>query len=117
MDKHCFINFAFIFCPYKLCILRDHKKEIRKRSIGIAIFEFILECEKKYEKMCFHSCIYLTPYGTSFYLRMCLFPKNSFMFIFSKTDAHVCFVMVPLNMTYLHCLQHSLFEHLFNLYY
>jgi len=27
------------------------------------------------------------------------------------------FVMVPLNMTYLHCLQHSLFEHLFNVYY
>ena len=27
------------------------------------------------------------------------------------------FVMVPLNMTYLHRLQHSLFEHLFNLYY
>jgi len=26
------------------------------------------------------------------------------------------FVMVPLNMTYLHCLQQSLFEHLFNLY-
>ena len=26
------------------------------------------------------------------------------------------FVMVPLNMTYLHCLQHSLFEHFFNLY-
>ena len=25
--------------------------------------------------------------------------------------------MVPLNMTYLYCLQHSLFEHLFNLYY
>jgi len=25
--------------------------------------------------------------------------------------------MVPLNLTYLHCLQHSLFEHLFNLYY
>jgi len=24
--------------------------------------------------------------------------------------------MVPLNLTYLHCLQHSLFEHLFNLY-
>jgi len=29
---------------------------------------------------------------------------------------HCHFVMVPLNMTYLHCLQHSLFEHLFNLY-
>jgi len=27
------------------------------------------------------------------------------------------FVMVPLNMTCLHCLQHSLFEHLFNFYY
>jgi len=27
------------------------------------------------------------------------------------------FVMVPLNLTYLHCLQHSFFEHLFNLYY
>ena len=27
------------------------------------------------------------------------------------------FVMVPLNLTYLHCLQHSAFEHLFNLYY
>ena len=27
------------------------------------------------------------------------------------------FVMVPLNFTYLHCLQHPLFEHLFNLYY
>ena len=26
------------------------------------------------------------------------------------------FVMVPLNITNLHCLQHSLFEHLFNLY-
>ena len=25
--------------------------------------------------------------------------------------------MVPLNLTYLHYLQHSLFEHLFNLYY
>ena len=25
--------------------------------------------------------------------------------------------MVPLNLTYLHCLQHSLFEHLFNLYF
>jgi len=25
--------------------------------------------------------------------------------------------MVPLNLTYLHCLQHSLFEHIFNLYY
>ena len=24
--------------------------------------------------------------------------------------------MVPLNMTHLHCLQHSFFEHLFNLY-
>jgi len=27
------------------------------------------------------------------------------------------FVMVPLNMTCLHCMQHSLFVHLFNLYY
>jgi len=27
------------------------------------------------------------------------------------------FVMVLLNLTYLHCLQHSLFEHLFNLYF
>ena len=27
------------------------------------------------------------------------------------------FVIVPLNMTYLHCLQHSLFEHPFNFYY
>jgi len=26
------------------------------------------------------------------------------------------FVMVQLKMTYLHCLQHSLFKHLFNLY-
>jgi len=26
------------------------------------------------------------------------------------------FVMVPLNLIYLHCFQHSLFEHLFNLY-
>jgi len=26
------------------------------------------------------------------------------------------FVMVPLKLTYLHCLQHSSFEHLFNLY-
>ena len=26
------------------------------------------------------------------------------------------FVMVPLNLTYLHCLQHSFFDHLFNLY-
>jgi len=27
------------------------------------------------------------------------------------------FFMVPLNLTYLHCLQHSFFEHLFNLCY
>jgi len=27
------------------------------------------------------------------------------------------FVMVPLNLTNLHCLQHSFFEHFFNLYY
>ena len=26
------------------------------------------------------------------------------------------FVVVPLNLTYIHCLQHSFFEHLFNLY-
>ena len=38
----------------------------------------------------------------------CVFPYVSFC------TGH--FVMVPLNMTYLHCLQHSLFEPLFNLY-
>jgi len=27
------------------------------------------------------------------------------------------FVIVTLNLAYLHCLQHSLFKHLFNLYY
>jgi len=27
------------------------------------------------------------------------------------------FVMVPLNLTYLHCLQHSLFQRIFNLYF
>jgi len=30
--------------------------------------------------------------------------------------SHVFLVNVPFNVTYLHCLQHSLFEHLFNLY-
>ena len=25
--KHCFVNFAFISCPLKLCILRDHEKK------------------------------------------------------------------------------------------
>ena len=39
--------------------------------------------------------------------RFCVVPCVSFC------TGH--FVMVPLNMTY--CLQHSLFEHLFNLYY
>jgi len=38
----------------------------------------------------------------------CVFPCVSFC------TGH--FVMVPLNMTYLHCLQYALFEHLFNLY-
>ena len=41
------------------------------------------------------------------------------VFVPSITSVNFCtghFVMVPLNMTYLHCLQHSLFEHLFNLY-
>jgi len=28
MQKHCLINFAFIFCPVQLCILRDHEKEL-----------------------------------------------------------------------------------------
>ena len=41
--------------------------------------------------------------------RFCVVPCVSFC------TGH--FVMVPLNITYLHCLQHSLFEHLFNLYY
>ena len=27
------------------------------------------------------------------------------------------FIMVPLNLTYLHCLQHYFFDHLFNLYF
>ena len=27
------------------------------------------------------------------------------------------FAILPLNLTYLHCMQHSFFEHLFNLYY
>ena len=39
---------------------------------------------------------------------------QTFRIIFCCEMGH--FVMVPLNMTYLHCLQHSLFEHLFNLY-
>ena len=36
------------------------------------------------------------------------------MSIYCLSSGH--FVMVPLNMTYLHCLQHSFIEHLFNLY-
>ena len=35
--------------------------------------------------------------------------------VFTGHTGH--FVMVPLNLTYLHCLHHSLFEHLFNLYF
>jgi len=43
------------------------------------------------------------------YKNFCVVPCASFC------TGH--FVMVPLNMTCLHCLQHSLFVHLFNLYY
>jgi len=59
-------------------------------------------------------------------------PKNTKIYVFLLSVASWCcksfcvvpcvsftghFVMVPSNMTYLHCLRHSLFEHLFNLYY
>jgi len=59
-------------------------------------------------------------------------PKNTKIYVFKMSVASWCcksfcvvpcvsfctghFVMMPLNMTYLHCLQHSLFKHLFNLY-
>jgi len=36
-------------------------------------------------------------------------------FLHSFCTGH--FAMVPLNLTFLHCLQHSLFDHFFNLYY
>ena len=42
---------------------------------------------------------------------------TSFCVILSVSFCSGHFVMVPLNFTYLHCLQHSFFEHLFILYY
>ena len=43
--------------------------------------------------------------------------EGSNIFCGSEKGIFGHFVMVPLNLTYLHCLQHSLFEHLFKLYY
>jgi len=63
MHKHCFFNVAFIFCPSKLCSLRE---------TGIAI-KIILQFEKG-RKQCV-SYIHLHP------------PKNNLMFNFSKTGA------------------------------
>jgi len=61
------------------------KKEKRKKSnTGIVIFEIILYFGKKKKKVCTY--IHLPPDGISFYLRI---PKNSFMFNFSKTNAHI----------------------------
>jgi len=49
-----------------------------------------------------------------------LLMNNNFGY-FKEQQSDSCqietFIMVPLNLTYLHCLQHSFFEHLFNLYY
>jgi len=49
----------------------------------------------------------------------CIMYQNIFGFFCVVLCVSFCtgqFVMVPLNLTYLHCLQRSLFEHLFNLY-
>jgi len=88
MHKHCFINFSFIVCTLKLCILRNHEK--RKRNTGIAIFEITSEFEKKLEKMRLHIFICLLM-AYRFLCVRCFIPKNSFMFNFNKTDAHICF--------------------------
>jgi len=76
MHKHCFIDVAFIVCPLKLCILRDHeKRNYQKRNTGIAIFGFILEFEEKTEENVL-TYIYVPPYGISFYLRNVLYCKE-----------------------------------------
>ena len=71
LHKHCFINFAFIFCPWKLCILRDH--EIRK--VTQALISLKLYCIFELKKNVF-TYIHLPPYGISFYLRNVLYSKK-----------------------------------------
>jgi len=76
MHKHCFINFAFIFCPWPLCILRNYeKRHYQESNTAITIFEIVLEFEKKKKTNVF-TYIHLPPYGISFYLRKVLYSKE-----------------------------------------
>ena len=82
MHKHCFINFAFIFCPWTVCIVCDQS------YTGIAIFAIILECESIF-KMCLHTFICLLM-AYRFICEIGFNPMNRFMFYLSYV-LNVCF--------------------------
>jgi len=81
---------------------RGHGFNTRLRQGFLCLIFFVL---KKTQKHSFSKCL----------LRHEVLSFFCVVLFVSFCTGH--FVMVPLNLTYLHCLQHSLFEHLFNLYY
>jgi len=78
MHKHCFINFEFIFY-----VTMKNKPKIRKCNTSIAMFEIILEFEKKYEKRYLHSitliCLLMAINGISLYLRHVPYSKYTYL--------------------------------------
>jgi len=83
MHKHCFINFAFIFC-HENCVFYVTMKNSGKVTQALLSLKLYWNMEKNilYEKMCLHTFICLLM-AYRYMCVMCFIRKASFMFNFS----------------------------------
>jgi len=100
------INIALLilllYFVLKICFftLKRNYQEMNHRHCYLWNY---IEFKLKYEHTCLHTFIYLLM-AHRFICIMCFIPKNSFIFNFSQTDAHVCFTEYGLSIYCVKCI-------------
>ena len=92
-------NHIVVYATFRLYFVRTLK------NIVLAFWTILQDWFKKSPRTCILCC------------RISPVQKPGFVFTVDSIACTGHFVRVPLILTYLHCLQHFSFEHLFNLYY
>jgi len=99
------VTFIYFFIYFlKITDTLSTRKAVNQHFLKKIIKETITKNGKKTTKLVFSECLLRLGVLRVLCCSVCVF----------LCTGH--FVMVPLNLTSLHCLQHSFFEHLYNLY-
>ena len=107
MPKHCFnINSTFYTLSLKVVYFTwpwnmNLSGKVTRALLSLQLY-WILK-KKKHILFCLHTCICLLV-AYRFIFLMCFVLNNSFMFNFSRTDAHICFTEYVLSKYYVICM-------------